>query len=296
MTALSIPLRTERTESTTAPVLLSIVIALRNRGAQIAHELQRVARQLMQEPFRSEIIVVDDGSSDETVDRCIASWQEFEGNTEDVEIRILGNDKTCGLGYSSKQGMLIARGQWVLILDTGALGDIDQIDRLLTAVHNGADVAIGCRSPRPDDAGNRHGLSAELNESLAWIAHELALPRLTEARSAPKLYHRSAARDIAGLQSTSGRTFGIEHLILADRLGYQVAYVDLHASVEEGKQRSPLGSTLKTVWELMRMRWAHRKLRQSQKGTEPDRFIRHVRIGRLIYQSCLPWWPAISQR
>ena len=130
MSALATPLRLNRVEVTTAPVLLSIVIPAYNEGRRIGKAIRRVVDYLAAQPYRSELILVDDGSTDETVDAGVAVWEKLAGQADGVELRVLRNDRNRGKGYSVRQGMLMARGEWILFTDADLSSPIDQLDRL----------------------------------------------------------------------------------------------------------------------------------------------------------------------
>jgi len=292
MTALTLPYRISRAECTTAPVLLSIVIPAYNESRRVGESLRRIVRHLSAQPFRSEIVLVDDGCTDQTADISLDTWHQLEGRTDGIELRVLRNDRNRGKGYSVRQGMLISRGEWILFTDADLASPIDQLDTLLAAARDGADIAIGSRRLEPSRVHQPSWCRAALSATFSWVVRALALRGYPDTQCGFKLYHRSAGRTIASLQRTDRWSFDVEHLILAERLGYQVAQVGIRWSHQPGSKVRPVSAALGMIWDLLRVRWIHRNLGQPGRSAHHQaRRSETIRIGDLLYQTHMPWWP-----
>ena len=117
--------------------MLSIVIPAFDEAKRIRPTLEGILRFLGTRNEASEILVVDDGSSDETA-RIVESFAH-------PALRVLRNATNQGKGYSVRRGFLEARGDWVLFTDADLSTPIEELDTLLGAAHPEADVVIGSR-------------------------------------------------------------------------------------------------------------------------------------------------------
>lgn len=120
---------------------LSIVIPAYNEDQRLPKTLDSIFRYLRTKPYRAEIIVVDDGSTDQTVAVVNAAGEKFP------ELRLLSNPGNRGKGFSVRHGMLEARGEIALFTDADLSTPIAETDKLLAAIlENGFDAAIGSRA------------------------------------------------------------------------------------------------------------------------------------------------------
>jgi glycosyltransferase involved in cell wall biosynthesis len=114
---------------------LSIIIPAYNEAKRLPASLVKLREYLSASQWDfAEIVVVDDGSTDSTVQVA-----------RDAGVRVLQNPGNRGKGYSVKHGMLEAKGEWALFTDADLSAPIEEFDKLLTALAN-ADVAIGSRA------------------------------------------------------------------------------------------------------------------------------------------------------
>src|SRR5215469_12008069 len=118
---------------------LSIVIPSYNEEKRLPATLQRITAYLKTSGRKAEVIVVDDGSTDQTVKVA----ESFQGKIEDL--RIVSNGRNRGKGYSVRHGSLEARGEIVLFTDADLSAPIEEADKLLVKMDE-YDVAIGSRA------------------------------------------------------------------------------------------------------------------------------------------------------
>ncbi len=121
------------------PPELSIVIPSFNEELRLPVTLADISAYIRASKRETEVIVVDDGSTDRTAD--IAS--SFRGEIR--RLRVIANKKNRGKGYSVRHGMLEARGRIVLFTDADLSAPIDEADKLVAALAD-HDVAIGSRA------------------------------------------------------------------------------------------------------------------------------------------------------
>jgi len=117
----------------------SIVIPAYNESKRLGATLEKVLAYVRQQAWDAEIIVVNDGSRDNTAEIA----RGFAKNNHAV--RLVENPGNRGKGYSVRNGMLNARGDIVLFSDADLSSPIEEMPKLLQALAAGADIAIGSR-------------------------------------------------------------------------------------------------------------------------------------------------------
>ncbi len=132
---------------------LSIIVPSFNEELRLPRSLELIAAYVNASKRNCEVLVVDDGSTDRTVE-VAASFSDRIAN-----LRVLKNGKNRGKGYSVRHGMLEAKGEYVLFTDADLSAPIEEADKLLSALQQ-YDVAIGSRDRR----------SANLPESFSIVS------------------------------------------------------------------------------------------------------------------------------
>jgi dolichyl-phosphate beta-glucosyltransferase len=217
-----------------APTLLSALLYLRERGA----------------PF--EILVVDDGSRDDT-GRVV---EEFA--TEHPEVRLLSLPRNTGKGAAVRAGARAAEGAWILVDDADGATPVVELERLVAAAARGADVAIGSRALAAPDVGvERRLVRAVTGRIFAFLVNALAVPGIADTQCGFKLFRRDAAAFVFGRQRLDGFAFDVELLYLARRGGYRIEEVPVNWMNVEGSKVG-LGPGLRAFADVARIRALHR--------------------------------------
>ena len=129
----------ERSHDVMAPPRLSIVIPAYNESARIEATLARVLECVETRHWDAEILVVDDGSTDNTA-AIIQQWM-----ARHPQLHLVKNPGNRGKGYSVRNGLLQAAGEIVMFTDADLSAPIEEATSLIEAIDAGADVAIGSR-------------------------------------------------------------------------------------------------------------------------------------------------------
>jgi dolichyl-phosphate beta-glucosyltransferase len=117
----------------------SIVIPAYNESARIGNALTQVLACVHKHGWNAEVLVVDDGSRDDTA----AIVKAF--SLQDPIVKLIQNPGNRGKGFSVRNGILHASGDIVMFTDADLSAPMDEAERLFEAVRNGADIAIGSR-------------------------------------------------------------------------------------------------------------------------------------------------------
>jgi dolichyl-phosphate beta-glucosyltransferase len=201
---------------------LSIVIPAFNEERRIRPTLIEVLAYCKAQTYSTEIIVVDDGSKDDTV----AVAREFIGQHPNV--RIINNVHNQGKGAVVRQGMLAAKGEMRLFMDADSSVSIDQVGNLLDRSRDG-DVIIGSRYLDHKSIQGKRPMSRRiLSRGSNVLIQALVLPGIRDTQCGFKLMHAKSAETIFSLMTQGGWLFDVEMLVIAQELGLRIIEVPIH--------------------------------------------------------------------
>lgn len=225
---------------------ISIIIPAYNEEKRLPATLKTVAAYLAQGSWEfTEILVVDDGSRDATVEVA-----------RSVGARVLKNPGNRGKGYSVRHGMLEAKGDWILFTDADLSAPIDDLEKLwTTAGRENAAVVIGSRSLDRSLIGTRQPFFREMGGRLFNVVMRLVtgLP-FGDTQCGFKLFERGAAREIFKRQLLDGFGFDVEVLFIARQLGYRVVDVPVRWNDVPGTKVS-MALAIKSFEDPVKVRW-----------------------------------------
>ena len=229
---------------------LSIIIPSYNEEARLPGTLQRVAEYLPTLKLRTEVLVVDDGSTDRTA----AVAESFHGKL--TGLRVLSNGTNRGKGYSVRHGMLEAQGDMVLFTDADLSAPIEEAEKLLSPLNNGYDVAIGSRAMDRSLISTRQSIFREtagiiFNKIVRMV---LRLP-FVDTQCGFKAFRRERCRIIFEQQRIEGFGFDPELLYLARHYGLQAIEIPVRWGHSEATKVNMLGDSLKMFGDIFTIRW-----------------------------------------
>jgi dolichyl-phosphate beta-glucosyltransferase len=232
------------------PPTYSIVLPAYNESARIAVTLDKILAHAVERGWRTEIIVVNDGSTDATADIVRGYGAAHSA------VRLLENPGNRGKGYSVRHGMLHACGDLFLFSDADLSSPIAESDKLFAALFQGADVAIGSRWLRSELQIKRQPLHRQLFGRIFNLALRLIL-RLNykDTQCGFKAFKSQVARELFLRQRIERWGFDPELLYLARKLGFSVKEVPVAWSHREGTRINPLRDGVRMFGELLRIRW-----------------------------------------
>jgi dolichyl-phosphate beta-glucosyltransferase len=238
----------------TPKIELSVVIPAFDERERIGASLDSMRGWLEERHPSHEVLVVDDGSRDETaaiVARAAERWPRLQ---------LLRLDANRGKGAATQRGVLQARGAWVLCSDADLSTPIEEADRLLEAGRR-ADVVIGSRSIEGADITRRQPLHRVLMGRVFNIATRAVTPgHHADTQCGFKLFRRDPARDVFSRLTIEGFAFDVEVLYLAHRLGYRVAEVPVTWHNDERSSVRIWRDPAKMFVDIFQIRRRHRGL------------------------------------
>jgi glycosyltransferase involved in cell wall biosynthesis len=239
----------QTTDSAAQPVY-SIIIPAYNESARIGGTLEKIATYAAQRGWQAEVIVVNDGSRDDTV--AVAEHQR----SAKLPVRVVDNPGNHGKGYSVRNGMLHAKGKMLLFTDADLSSPIEESEKLFAALEQGADVAIGSRWLRSDLQTQRQPLHRQLFGRIFNLALRLILGLpFKDTQCGFKAFQARAAQAIFPLQKIERWGFDPEILFLAGRFGFRTAEVPVRWAHSPGTRLNPVRDGLRMLGEAVKIRW-----------------------------------------
>ena len=228
----------------------SIVLPAYNESERIATTIEKISVFAAQHGWQTEIIVVNDGSTDDTAEVVRRCAMTCPG------VRLLQNPGNRGKGYSVRHGMLEAQGEVLLFSDADLSSPIAEAEKLFAAIEAGADVAIGSRWLKTDLQLRRQPLHRQLLGRLFNLALRLTLGlQFQDTQCGFKAFTRPAAHALFSLQKIERWGFDPELLYLAKRLHLRVDEVPVAWAHREGTRINPLRDGMRMVGEMLQIRW-----------------------------------------
>src|SRR5208283_4643513 len=196
---------------------LSIVIPAYNESARIERTLQRVMACVDGQGWDAEVLVVDDGSKDATVE-IVRRWME-----RDPRLHLVQNDGNRGKGYSVRNGLLQASGEVVMFTDADLSAPMEEAEGLLAAISEGADVAIGSRwMDRTRQTIHQPLYRRFFGRCFNRLTRAVMGLPYKDTQCGFKAFKRPAAQVIFRLQRIERWGFDPEILFIARKLGYDI--------------------------------------------------------------------------
>jgi glycosyltransferase involved in cell wall biosynthesis len=217
----------------TERVDLTVVIPAYNEGTRIERALERVTGYLRARGGSWEIVVVDDGSSDQTaliVQRFVAA------HADTVRLEQLRSNR--GKGAALRAGVAVSRGARVLLMDADLATPIEELDELERACAAGADVATGSRAVATSHIKRYQSPLRVLLGRVGnlWI-QTLAVPGIHDTQCGFKLFDGDAARRVFAACREERFGIDIEALCLARRrYGLRVVEVGVAWEHQDGSK------------------------------------------------------------
>jgi dolichyl-phosphate beta-glucosyltransferase len=226
---------------------LSLIFPCYNEAERLPQTLAAYLARLPREPGAVEVLVIDDGSTDQTfaVARAIAA--------RDDRVRVIRSQPNHGKGYGVRTGVLQANGELIVFTDADGSYGPGEVARVTAALAD-APVAIGSRPVGWATGPPARRLASRLfNRAIRAL---LGLP-FADTQCGLKGFRRQAALEVFGRSRLDGFAFDVEVLFLARRLGLRVGEVPVRAEERDGSRVQLVVDALGMLGDVLRVRrWA----------------------------------------
>ncbi len=234
---------------------LSIIIPAYNEAARLPATLERIITWVDECGIRAEVIVSDDGSTDETV-AVVRRWRD-----KDPRVIVLSSERNRGKGAAVRSGVEAATSEWILFSDADLSTPIEEFGLLAEKVAAGYDIAIGSR----DVGGSR------IEEHQPWyrevmgrtfnrIVQIVAIAGIKDTQCGFKLFSAAAAKRSFSSMTIEGFAFDVEVLFIARRLGYRIAEVGIRWINDDRSTVHPVRDAFFMFIDVVRIRFRQRGL------------------------------------
>lgn len=234
------------------PRKLSIVVPAYNEAGRIGPSLARLLEYGRSRLEAFEILVVDDGSRDDTREIVQAVAKDAP------EVALLAQAQNRGKGAAVRRGMLAAKLPYALFTDADLSTPIEDVELLFESIDR-VPVAIGSRAI----AGSRIEVHQPFYRELMGRGFNLlvqaaAIPGIHDSQCGFKLFRTDVARQVFGLARLDGFAFDVEILFLCRKLGIGVVEVPVRWRNDAASKVSPVRDTLRMARDLALIRALHR--------------------------------------
>ncbi|HEX7288340.1 MAG TPA: dolichyl-phosphate beta-glucosyltransferase [Candidatus Angelobacter sp.] len=238
------------TQPQTARPRYSIIVPAYNEGARVGATLEQILDHLRAQQWNAEVVVVDDGSRDNTLEVLNRFAREHP------QVRVLENPGNQGKGYAVRNGMTNARGEVLLFTDADMSSPIAEAGKLFAALEQGADVAIGSRWLDPSLQFQRQSLQRQALSRVYNIYLRIVLRfPYRDTQCGFKAFTRRAAEMIFPRQRVTRWGFDPEILFLAHRMGLKVAEVPVRWGHDAGSKIHLVRDGFRMGLDALKIRW-----------------------------------------
>ena len=243
---------------------ISVVIPAYNEAGRIAEPLRRIHDHMQGRSLAAEFVIVDDGSTDGTAEAVRRIAADLG-----LVLRVLAAEHR-GKGHAVRIGMTAARGRVVLMTDADLSTPIDELDRFMPCLRDGAHVVIGSRRLGGAVIEVRQPFLREAMGRVFTLLTQLLVVRVSDATCGFKLFTREAAHEIFSRLTLDDWSFDAEALFVARKLGYGFREVPIAWRDSPGTKVHRGKDAVRAVIGLVRIRLNALGGRYALRGPAPS--------------------------
>lgn len=231
-------------------IFLSVVIPAYNEEKRLPKTLDSIFNYLREQTYPWEIIVVNDGSRDGTVQVV----KEAQGRI--TNLRLIDNKENHGKGYVVRQGLLEAKGKYRLFTDADNSTSIDQVENMLPWFGHGFDIVIGSRDIK----------GAVLNPPQTWFRQYvlgdgfkllrkiiIGMWDLQDTQCGFKCFSQKVVEDVFPRLKINRWAFDVEILVVSKRCGYKIKEIPV-TWVNDLRSKVNISGIIKMFFEILQVR------------------------------------------
>ncbi len=234
---------------------LSVVIPAYNEARRLPRTLKEAWAWLCAHEPEHEILVVDDGSQDNT--RALAQAMQ-----KDIpSLRVVGYADNRGKGYAVRAGMLAAKGAFRLFMDADHSTHISEWEKARALLQQGADVAIASRKlPDSEIPVRQPWLRERLGEAFNLLVRAASGLPFRDTQCGFKAFTARAAQEIFARTRINGFGFDVEVLWLAKQMGLRIAEFAVTWRNDADSRVRIARDAVRVLAEIARMKRLHKDL------------------------------------
>ena len=246
---------------------LSIVIPAYNEEKRIGRTLEGTFEYLDAQKYESEVLVVNDGSSDHTAEKV----REFVAG-RNGQLRLIENPGNRGKGYAVRNGMLQVRGEIALFYDADLATPTSEIAKVVEPIASDRyDIVFGSRALNNDLIGVHQSFLRELRGRSGNLLLRLLLGLdFKDTQCGFKAFRLQAAREIFAVQRIDGFGFDPEVLYIGQKQDWRLLETAVRWNHVEGSKVTLFATTVKVLFEVLTIRLNDLKGKYDVEATSPN--------------------------
>jgi dolichyl-phosphate beta-glucosyltransferase len=226
---------------------VSVVIPAFNETARIVPTIGAISAHLCSTGISVELIVSDDGSTDGT-----AGLVRSLGL---ANVTVLEPGVNRGKGAAVRDGVIAAKGRYILFSDADLSTPIEEFDRLVAAVEGGASVAVASRAALGAEERGRGRVRKLMSSALRDGVRKATGVRVKDTQCGFKLFTREAALALFGASLFDGFSFDLEILWLAQRWNLATAEIPVQWVEAPGSKVSAAKESVRFLRDVVALRY-----------------------------------------
>ena len=237
---------------------LAVIVPAYNEEDRIGPTLERLNEYLASQEYTWKVVVVSDGSDDATV-KIVTDFASLHPGFE-----LIDSQPNRGKGYVVRKGMTEVEADWLLFSDADLAAPIEEVEKLITAVEQGTQIAIGSRPLKESNLEIRQPWYREMaGRAFNLMVQTLAVRGIKDTQCGFKLFRQDVSQDVFSRCKLDGYGFDFESLMIARDLGYKIAEVPIRWSHQEGSKVNMLRDGVRMLFELLKLRFMGKNRRTS---------------------------------
>ncbi len=234
------------------PVDVEIIIPSFNESARLPHTLARSVEYLRKQPWSSRLVVVDNGSVDET-----AAVARATQGASPIEIDVIGCSR-AGKGAAVRRGLLTSRAPIVGFFDADLSTPLETLDEAVRALRAGASAAVASRYAPGAHLRVAQPVSRRLGGSAFRALARPLVPEIRDTQCGFKFFRLDAVQEVLRRCENSGFAFDLEILARLHRAGRIIVEIPVDWTDRAGSTFRPVHDGLRSFGAVLRLRGTFR--------------------------------------
>lgn len=225
---------------------LSIIFPAHNEELRLPSAMEKTIAFLRLQPYQAEIVIVENGSSDRTLEIAQSYQKDFPA------LKVI-HEEGRGKGLAVKRGMLAASGDYRITCDVDLSMPIEEVARFIPPALT-ANVAIASREVKGAIRYNEPEIRHLVGRAFNTVVRILAIPGIQDTQCGFKCFSRKAAEELFPIQTINGWTFDVEILFIARKHGYKIVEIGIPWYYDSNSKVKILKDLVQVVKDLIQIR------------------------------------------